>query len=112
AVVGTSAIAATTTAIDSGRISAQPRRRKRWAQAGSPAAPSATHDACATVSARLSAEKNTRSDERGGRGHRLSHREDGPRVRGHGAGPQGARRELDHERAAAGQAVVAPARDR
>src|SRR3954452_15292780 len=59
AVVGTSAIATTTTAMFSGRTSAHAPVRYRFVHAGSPAAGSATHAHWATVSATLSQENHT-----------------------------------------------------
>jgi hypothetical protein len=58
AVNGTTAMAPTTSAIDSGATSAHARPRKRSAQAGTPAAGSATHADCAATRTRLSAENH------------------------------------------------------
>jgi hypothetical protein len=61
AVKGTSAMAPTTTAIDSGATRAHARPRKRSAQYGTPAAGSATHADCAATRTRLSPENHMRA---------------------------------------------------
>ena len=64
---------ATTTAIESGRVSAHAPVRNRASHAGSPARGSATHAACASVRTKLSSENHTRAEMMIERAHELVH---------------------------------------